>query len=89
MDQGTMEVILAAVAGGVVVPIVEQLKKTVVTTYIKPEFLTVTLLTLVAWGVTAWLAPPVVVTEVFKLGFAAAGAAGVVYATTKKKNNGQ
>lgn len=83
MEVETIQMLLAAIAGGLVIPLVGALKATALTNYVRPEFLKAAILTLVAWGLSAWLMPELAMSEIIQLGLAATGAGTVLYGAKK------
>ena len=82
-----IQTLLAVIAGGLVIPLVGGLKATGVSNYVKPEFLKFALLTLAAWGLSAWLMPELTTSEIIQLGLAATGAGTVLYGGKKLLTN--
>lgn len=83
MDVETIATLLAVIGGGLIIPLIGGLKATAITNYVRPEFLKVVLLTLTAWGLSAWLMPELTASEIIQLGLAATGAGTVLYGTKK------
>ena len=89
LEQGTIVTLLSIVVGGVIVPVVGGLKKTVIVNWIKPEFITFVLAGLSAWGLLVWLdpvqliTPMLAATKILTLALATTGATSLVYRTVK------
>lgn len=88
MGNETLQIIAAAVVGGLIVPIVGALKMTVIVKYVKPEFLTLTLAALAVWGLAAWQAPELTANDIILLAMAATGTGSIVYGTKKIAKKG-
>lgn len=83
VEQGTLLTILAVVVGGVIIPIVNGIKKTVVVNWVKPEFITFILAAGAAYGLTAWLEPGTPIMDVLQLALATTGVTSIAYRTVK------
>ena len=86
MGNETLTTLLAIVVGGVVIPIVGVIKKTVVVNYIRPEFLTAILAIVAAYGLSLWLVPGITIDDLIRLALASVGGTSLIYGTTKIVN---
>jgi hypothetical protein len=90
VETETLNQLLMAIVAGLIIPIVNGLRATSITNYVRPEFLVGLLALAAAWGLTAWLAPSTPPEEWIVLGLAATGATNIIHGGVKlrrKKEN--
>lgn len=88
MDQTVLQTIIAAIAGGIIIPVVDQLKKFGFSDWIRPEFLTGLLLFGATWAVCHFFAPLMTWGEIVQIALSATGGASIIYGATTKDGLG-
>jgi hypothetical protein len=85
MEVETIQLWLPYLGGGLIVPIIGQLKKTPLFNVVRPEFLKLILFALATWGLFAWIYPefPVTFELVMDTAFQSVGVAVTLYGAKK------
>lgn len=84
METELIQTLMQFFLGGLIIPLVGLLKKTVlVGQVLRPEFVTGILAIAVAFGLQQWLAPEMTTKEVINLGLAATGVTSIMYGGKK------
>lgn len=79
MEQSTFELLMAAVIGSGIIPLVGQLKKTKIVEWVRPEFITAVLAVGLGFALAGWLMPEATATEIIKQALQAVGVTSVAY----------
>ena len=84
METEVIQTLMQFFVGGLIIPIVGLLKKTIlVGDTLRPEFVTGMLAIVVAFGLREWLNPAMTITEAVNLGLATAGVTSIMYGGKK------